>query len=31
MGKEILMFGNIETEKNFFTVIGLLLFGRCRY
>ena len=31
MGKEILTFENIEVEKNVFTAIRLLLFGRCRY
>ena len=30
MGKEMLMFNNIEIEKKI-TTIGLLYFGRCRY
>ena len=28
MGKEILMFGDIEIEKNIFTVIRVLLFKK---
>ena len=31
MDKEILTFGDIETEKINFTTVRLLFFGRCRY
>ena len=31
MGKEILTFGNIETEKKMFTLIKVLFLRKCSY